>query len=145
MAAPKTSIDLDALAAAQAAGNGRAPTFTFRGQSFTLTKDFPVLELPAAMAAFDEASAAQEAGEQGAALGLKALGALNNFMGLMFDDPEEYARFRALKPGIQELMTLALAIPQLYQWSGLGESGASPGSSRGTGNRSKRTSKPTTR
>jgi hypothetical protein len=142
--APRTTLDLDALAAARGAGNGKAPTFTFRGQRFTLSTDMPVLELPAALAAFDEAAAAQDDGEADRTLGLKALAALNSFMELMFDDPAEYARFRAAKPGIQELMALALEVPKLYHWSGLGESGTSPGSSPSTRTRSKATSRKST-
>lgn len=114
-------VNLDArLAAARTeAGQGEAPSIVWRGREWTLPADLPVEFL----SHFDNVS--------------NIVAALESILG-----PD----MRTLSPpvGIREAMVLAEALPEIYGMT-LGEPEASPGSSTGTGTKSKRTSPGTTR
>ena len=115
-----TRLDLDARLelARTEAGQGETPSIVWRGREWALPTDLPVEFL----SFFDDVQSLPKA--------------LETLLG-----PD----MRALDPpvGIREAMTLAEALPELYGLT-LGEPVASPGSSAGTGKRSKPTSPGTT-
>ncbi len=124
------SIDLDALAAAgeEADEHREPPTFVFRGETFTLP-EYPPAEaialtgVIAELSDLDDEAARRHDEKRRGIIGAKMGARLVEFVQVLLG-PEEWERFKALRPGVRQMMHLLESWPTFYG-SSLGESPAS--------------------
>jgi len=123
------SIDLDAARAARREARGEAPTVTFGGETFALPVELP-FEIAEVGQRLNAATTSTDVAE-----------AMHDAMRMLLAD--DYDRFMALRPSLQDLTALVEGIPGEYGIS-TGESRASRRSSRSSTDRSRPTSLPST-
>ena len=118
------------LAAAAAAERGEPWQLAYGGRTFEIAADLP-LDVLAAYASFAREQLAGEADDAGLR-GAASMGPLLDSLGSLFASDDDYAAFRAMRPGQAELTAL---LSEIARRSGadLGEAQAPSSSSNGDG------------
>lgn len=118
------------LEAAGAATRGEPWSFTYRGRTFAIAADLP-LELLDAFGRFAEGQVDNAGGADDAA-GLRMLAGMRDVLeglGALFESDDEYAAFRALRPGQAELVALLGEVTRRATGAPVGEPSPSSASS----------------
>lgn len=98
-----TEIDLDALAAARREAAGEAPTVVFHGETYTLPVELP-FDVPESLALVADATLAGDSSAMTKAISTMLEGLLG----------EDYARFRAGRPSMQDVEAFTEAVLKVY-------------------------------
>lgn len=127
-------IDLDAARAARREAKGKTPDpVTFMGETFVLPVELPI----AAVRWFSKLGEASKAKD-----GIAITEALEAAVEAIFS-ATDFERFMALQPSLEDLSAIIEGVPGEYGMTA-GEPQASDTSSKSTGTRSRRASKPAT-
>lgn len=124
------SLDLDALIAAKAETEPArpSPTFTYKGETFTLPDDPPAEAIALAgvvaeLSEMDDDAKRRHDDKRRGLIGAKMGSRLVEFVRELLG-PEEWERFSALRPGVGVMMHILEAWPRFYG-TDVGESPAS--------------------
>lgn len=128
-------INLDKARAVRREAMKKVPSpVTFQGEQFALPAELPITAIRW-MIKLGDASAAKK--------GKAIAEALEAVVGALFS-VNDFGRFMALQPSLEDLTAIVEGLPAEYGMSGVGESQASDPSSKTTGTRSRRAAKPST-